>query len=790
MYAVFCGVHIVVLIGVFVLFLLCVRNTTSPAKLSFMLICFSLFILIFGMYLEMVDSDTTEAAISALRIQYIGMYPFSLSLLYFTSSMGGFKVPKPMWITFGVLDCASFIAMQTSGTSQEENHGLFYSTMRIESDGIYSRIEVGKGIFWFVTYAIILFIIIYIVVNLILALRKTTNKIQQRRIALILGGISAMGLELVMKWCGLFGSYNPFAFGAFVLVLCMYESMIRYGYFSSVVSAPANVLDIGDEGVFMLDEHGGLIYMNATAKRILPELSEMKNPSSHKVVKEALSGGRSTVSIDGNVYELRAERIQEFSSPCGYVIWLINMTKYQHRIDEINAANTAKTEFLARMSHEIRTPINTMLGLNEMVMRTSTNPEVLEYSADIADAGGMLLTLINEILDISKAEAGKLTIERAEYDTLTMLREIRLLVIQKAEEKGLELDFRIDPGLPRKLVGDQARIKQMAVNLLTNAVKYTQTGFVRLTAFMESDTLVIQIADSGCGIPPQKLPLIFNNFERIGAVGDGVGLGLPITKNIAEIMGGAITAKSSPGAGSTFTLKIPQDIADASPIGEFTPELPVRPHVSASHFICPETEILAVDDNRYNRVVIEKLLRRTKAGVTTADAVVGARERYMSEGFDEYLSKPIISEELEQMLSRLVPGRIVTDSLPSAQKSGEPGSSLLNTAKGLEYSDNDPDFYRELLRLFTEEAPKSLERLSSALADNDLELYTTLVHGLKNNARGIGADSAGELCFEAEQTARAGNAAPLPELHSKIEQAITEAAAEAARLSETEKITQ
>ena len=259
MYAVFCGVHIVVLIGVFVLFLLCVRNTTSPAKLSFMLTCFSLFILIFGMYLEMVDSDTTEAAISALRIQYIGMYPFSLSLLYFTSSMGGFKVPKPMWITFGVLDCASFIAMQTTGTSQEENHGLFYSTMRIESDGIYSRIEVGKSIFWYVTYAIILFIIIYIVVNLILALRKTTNKIQQRRIALILGGISAMGLELVMKWCGLFGSYNPFAFGAFVLVLCMYESMIRYGYFSSVVSAPANVLDIGDEGGFMLDEHGGLI---------------------------------------------------------------------------------------------------------------------------------------------------------------------------------------------------------------------------------------------------------------------------------------------------------------------------------------------------------------------------------------------------------------------------------------------------------------------------------------------------------------------------------------------------
>lgn len=846
MYALFCGVHIVVLVGLAALFLLCVKNTTSPAKLSFMLTCFSLFILIFGMYLEMLDSDTTQEAILALKMQYIGMYPFSLSLLYFTSSMGGFKVPKPMWITLGVLDLASFIAMQTTGTTPDNNHGLFYSSMRIESDGIYSRIEIGKGPFWFVTYAVLLFVIVYILINLILALRKTANAIQRRRIAIILGGITAMGIELIMKWCGLFGSYNPFAFGAFVLVLCMYESMIRYGYFASVVSAPANVLDSGDEGVIMLDEHGGLIYMNATAKRIIPELSEMKNPSGHDVIKEALSRDSSTVSIGGSVYELRAERIQEFSSPCGYVIWLINMTKYQQRLDEINAANAAKSEFLARMSHEIRTPINTMLGLNEMVMRTSSNPEVQEYSADIADAGGMLLTLINEILDISKAESGMLTVERAEYDTLTLFREIRLLVVQKAEEKGLELDFRISPELPRRLIGDPARIKQMAVNLLTNAVKYTRTGFVRLTAVMDGGTMTLTISDSGCGIPVEKLPLIFNNFERIGAVGDGVGLGLPITKNIVEIMGGSIKAESTPGAGSTFTLTIPQDIADAAPMGEFTPELPARPQADRQHFVCPDARILAVDDNRYNRVVIDKLLRRTQAKVTTAesgdemlllareqrfdlimldammpgmsgiealkklrsdpeglcrdipvavltaDAIVGAREHYLNEGFDDYLSKPIISEELEQMLMRLIPGKMSTDEPAGTapQPAAPGGSSLLNVQKGLEYSDNDPEFYKELLQIFTDEAPKALERLSAALSGNDLELYTTLVHGLKNNARGIGADAAGELCFQAEQTARSGNAEPLPELQRRITAAITEAAAEAERLSDLETIPQ
>ena len=839
MFAVFCGVHIIVLIALAALFILCIKTTSSPAKLSFMLTCFSLFILVLGMLLEMVGSYSTQEAIMALRIQYIGMYPFALSLLYFTSSMGGFRVPRPMWIIMSVLDAASFIAMQTTGSTQETNHGLFYTSMSIESDGIYSRIVVGRGIFWFVTYAVVLFIIIYIIINLIIALRKTGNQIQRRRIILILVGIAAMLLELSMKWCGLFESYNPFAFAALVLVFCMYFSMIRYGYFSSVSSAPANVLDIGDEGVVMLDEHGGLIYMNATAKRILPELSSMKSPMSHTVVREALSGSRNTVRIDGSVYELRYDRIQEFSSPCGYVIWLINMTKYQQRIDKINAANSAKTEFLARMSHEIRTPINTMLGLNEMVMRTTTDPEVREYSADIADAGGMLLTLINEILDISRAESGKLTVENTEYDTLTLLREIRLLVAQKAEEKGLELVFDIDPKLPAKLIGDPARIKQMTINLLTNAVKYTRSGFVRLQAGMDGGQLVMKISDSGCGIPADKLPLIFNNFERLNAAGDGVGLGLPITKNIAEIMGGTVTVESTPGLGSTFTLSVPQETADTSPIGEFTPDIPVRQQENSPRVIAPGVSVLAVDDNQYNRLVIEKLLRRTQVQVTTAesgeemlrlarerrydiilldsmmpgmtgsqalqelrsdtlskcrgvpvavltaDAVVGARERYMQEGFDGYLSKPIISDELEALLERLLPDRCSRENSPTAPEQAACAPvdrAVLDTRKGLEYSDNDPDFYRELLRLFAEEAPKSLERLSAALDEDDMQLYTTVVHGLKNNARGIGADAAGDLCFEAEQTARTGSV-PSPELRGKITSSISEAAAEAERLS-------
>ena len=835
MYAVFCGIHIAVMAGLAVLFLLCIRKTSSPAKLSFMLTCFSLFILIYGMYLEMVDSDTTQQAIMALKLQYTGLYPFSLSMLYFTSCMTGSKIPGAMWLTLTAADVMSFIAIATTGGTQAANHGLFYSDMRIETDGIYSRIVIEKGIFWVVTYLLLAFIVAYMIVLLIISLRKIGNAVQKRRIALILMGITAMGAELFLKWIGAFGTYNPFAFGAFILLLCMYQSLIRYRYFYSVSSAPANALNSGDEGVVMLDEHGTLLYMNTTAKKVLPELSQLKTAADHPLVRDAMSNGSSTANIGGSVYEVRSDRIQEFSSPCGYVIWLINMTKYQQRLDKINAANTAKTEFLARMSHELRTPINTILGLNEMVMRTSADSEVLEYSSDIAEAGDTLLTLVNDILDISVAESGKLSIMPVQYDSMALLRSVWLLTSLKAEEKGLDFRFDIDPQLPKTLRGDQSRIKQMAVNLLTNAVKYTKSGYVRLCAEMDGSDLVISVEDSGNGIKAEELPLIFNNFERIGAKEDGAGLGLPITRNIAEAMGGSITAQSEYGKGSVFTLRIPQEVIDPAPAGQFTAK-PHAAHVGTNPlFYCPDASVLVADDNRCNRMVIEKLLKRTgvqvttaesgeallelarkkrcdaiildammpetdgvrtlkllrsddrspcrdvPAAVLTADAVTGARERYIEEGFDDYLTKPISAQQLEQLLCRLIPRGAV--SCGSAVSGGNAAQEVrLNTAKGLEYSDNDPDFYRELLAVFVSELPEMLGNLSAALSSEDAALYTTIVHGLKNNARGIGADSAADVCFEAERTARTGDIAGLQAIHGKVCDSLSAAAKAAERL--------
>jgi len=811
--AFFCGIHLAVMVGLAIMFALCVNKTNSPAKLSFMITCFSLFLLILGMYMELVESDTTQDAIMALKLQYVGLYPFLLSLLFFSAGMGGFRISKPFAAVNLLADIACLIAVVSTGTTQAKNHGLFYSDMRIEYDGIYPRIVVDRGIFWYITYALLFITIGYISVRLIIALKGSDNKIQRRRIKIMLVGIAVVTAELIMKGVGLFGSYNPFACGAFILILCMYFSMIHYGFFSSVSSAPANALNIGSEGVIIIGENGTLIYINSVAKRLFPEAEQAKSPKEYKAVDEAVSLGRSTLELDGSLYELRSDKIEEYSSPCGYIVWIVNMTDIQRQMDRINAANAAKTEFLARMSHEIRTPINTILGLNEVIGRTTADKEVQECSADIAEAGDMLLELVNEILDISKAESGKLTIVDEEYSTAEMFGEIYSLVAHKAEDKGLKLEFFVDPQLPCRLIGDKSKIKQTAVNLLVNAVKYTERGYVRLNAKMRESTLVISVSDSGVGISEDKLPLVFNNFERIGAKGDGVGLGLPIVKKLAELMGGGITVESTPGQGSVFTARIPQKIGDSAPMGAFSPDSARTRKIGGTLFYNPNAEILAVDDNRFNLTVIKKLLLRTGAHITTAesgrrclelaqksrfdiilldvmmpeisgeetlkrlretqngnipviavtaDAVVGAREHYISEGFDDYLSKPIISSELEMLLCKFLP-------------QGSAERDTLNIQNGLRYSDNDMDFYYQLLGIFAEEAPDALSRMESALSDNRLSEYAVLVHGLKNSARGVGADSAADICYKSECAAKEGNLSAVNKLHSEIAETVTEA---------------
>lgn len=297
--------------------------------------------------------------------------------------------------------------------------------------------------------------------------------------------------------------------------------------------------------------------------------------------------------------------------------------------DEIEKLNVAQSRFFASMSHEIRTPINTIIGLNELTLREQSLPaEIVENATGVQNASKMLLSLINDILDLSRIQSGSMEVVEAQYETTAMLSEIVNLLWNRAREKGLRFDIHVGDSIPSMLYGDEMRVKQVIVNLLTNAIKYTSDGSVRLNVGgrkTEANRFLLQIdvEDTGIGIRKEAIPYLFDNFRRIEDVEvraiEGTGLGLSIAKQLVELMDGMITVDSIYTKGSTFHVEIPQRIVNETPLryNDISGASAERP-VYRQSFEAPEARILIVDDNEMNRVVAGKLLRGTLVHVDLA----------------------------------------------------------------------------------------------------------------------------------------------------------------------------
>ncbi len=383
------------------------------------------------------------------------------------------------------------------------------------------------------------------------------------------------------------------------------------------------------------------------------------------------------------------------------------------------SASLAKAKFLANMSHEIRTPINAVLGMDAMILRESGDIRIKEYALDIQNAGQSLLALINDILDFSKIESGKMEIVSAEYDFSSMIHDIFNMISIKAEAKDLTMQLFIEENLPSRLIGDDIRIRQILVNLLNNAVKYTHSGGVTLTVRGEKrdETVCLHfmVEDTGIGIKEEDFGKLFEEFERIEEQRnrniEGTGLGMNITLQLLEMMGSKLQVESVYGEGSKFFFELEQQIADAEPIGNLEERIrqQTREYSYQAMFTAPDADVLVVDDNGVNRKVFKNLLKETRMRiedvssgeeclelvtkkhydiifldhmmpdmdgietlhrmqewedypckdvpvvVLTANAIAGAKEMYLSEGFDGFLSKPIIPDKLEKMLVEMLP---------------------------------------------------------------------------------------------------------------------------------------
>lgn len=380
-------------------------------------------------------------------------------------------------------------------------------------------------------------------------------------------------------------------------------------------------------------------------------------------------------------------------------------------------ANEAKSRFLANMSHEIRTPINAIMGMNELILRESKEASTIEYAQNIASASESLLGIINDILDLSKIESGKMEVVPANYSLRTLITDCCKMIEGRASAKKLELIIDADKTTPCNLYGDDVRLHQIITNILTNAVKYTHEGSVTLRIRWKSAgdgekiLLIVSVEDTGIGISDENKEKLFGSFERFDNEKnkgiEGTGLGLAITKQLVELMDGNIGVYSTIGKGSLFYVEIPQEIAALGELGDININKRTQNTVYKEKLVVPDKRILVVDDVKVNLKVIEGLLKKTQIQIETADGgakciekaynkkydvilldhmmpeidgedalkeikkegcinhdtpvivltayvMAGAREKYIEKGFDDYLSKPVSGEDLEDMLIKYI----------------------------------------------------------------------------------------------------------------------------------------
>lgn len=394
------------------------------------------------------------------------------------------------------------------------------------------------------------------------------------------------------------------------------------------------------------------------------------------------------------------------------------MVELEDAKEKAQKENASKSQFLANMSHEIRTPINAILGMNEMILRESEENSIQEYAQNIQSASEDLLSIVNEILDFSKVASGKMELVPVEYDVAALIRDCSTIVETRAAGKDLRLEVSCDESTPSKLCGDATRIRQIISNLLTNAVKYTPSGTItfriRWARDKEGIKLIASVEDTGIGISEENQKRLFDTFERFDMEKnrniEGTGLGLSITKQLVDLMKGEIGVYSELGKGSLFYVEIPQKVVSMEPIGKLNQEVNVeQTKVDKEKYHAPKAKILVVDDVRMNVRVIQSLLKRTKIQIVTAtsgkeclalaaentydlilldhmmpemdgvetfqklredttglnyatpvialtaNAIAGAKEEYKKLGFDDYLSKPMKGEELEEMIQTYLP---------------------------------------------------------------------------------------------------------------------------------------
>ncbi len=714
-------------IGLIMIALLLLLNGegAKEQKLLILIMCGSL-VQNVGYLLELL-APTVEAAMTAVIVENVGSTFVPLCYCWFIYIYCCVTPPKTVLRVIGVIGLLSLF------TVFFDRYGLFYREVKWVADAnSFYHVDISYGplyVFFLISRIIVPYALC--MYTLLRAVRERTDKQVNRQYFTILL-ISTLPVIVLIAYVCKFA--NVFDLTPVTLAISMALVVIviwsRRNYDFRHLAAEKVLESMGD-GVIALDGHDRLVSYNRAAADIFTCLPAHKLGENIRVVEEFQEEMLKedvpwSFSLNGQHYESHSKHIiDENGRIQGSVILILDMTDIKAYINEIKRvrrqaekASIAKSEFLANMSHEIRTPMNAIIGMNDIIMEESDDTEICAYAKDVQSAAKNLLAIINDILDLSKVEAGKMELVNVNYYIKVVADEIIGMMDMAASQRGLILKYECDETIPCRYRGDDGRIKQILINILSNAIKFTKKGYVRTYITGKpgknenEELLIFHVEDTGCGIRQEDLEKIFEDFRQVDSKrnrsAEGTGLGLAIVKHLVELMEGNIQVESTYGKGTIVTITIPQVIIDHRPVSEM-PQAPQSEQKITDMFTAPGVKVLIVDDNVINRKVARGFLKnyafdlteaengpeaielvrenrydiifmdhmmpgmdgieattiiRTDCGengsapvivALTANAMEGMRELFLEHGFQDFIAKPLDRKELNRLLLRWVP---------------------------------------------------------------------------------------------------------------------------------------
>lgn len=628
--------HILILLiqltGILVPFVGCIcllrqaRNRTAMYLLLANLGC----LIINGSYMLLLQTETHEGALISLKMEYFGNVVFYLTFGLFLWSYLGLKRHK--WTKLFLWLWCAMDVLFLSSIWIRDGFPLVFKTLhfqRIEQLGLV-LVQIMPGTLYMVRYSVmglILFCgILYTVVR-IFCVQIPSERNNLIKLALSQSVIFA---SLILMHLFHF-SFDIVPVFASTSILSIIISAFKDEFFGIKELGQQWVFEQMEDAFIIVDEMYGYLDSNLYAKKMFHELNyKRKNETVAGDMYRLFTNGEKVVRVYGKYYNKKIMEIRDKGTLSGYSMLLVDITEQHELMERVkeekeraDAANRTKTAFVSNISHEIRTPMNAIVGMTQIMLRQDDlSRQNRDYLANIQNSGNALLTLINDLLDISKIESGKMELVEEEYDFMSLLSDLGMIILNRIGRKPVELLFDIDPDIPAKLSGDALRIRQIIINLMNNATKFTEKGYVRLTvkvnrALQKDLELFISVQDTGQGIRPEDLGKLFGAFQQVDTKKnhhkEGTGLGLSISKQLVELMHGTIGVKSEYGQGSEFYFTIRQQIVDGQRAAQITQG---RQAAVAGHMEnAAGEELLKELTAKYGLVYVEDLMAFRPTGI-------------------------------------------------------------------------------------------------------------------------------------------------------------------------------